>query len=111
MVYSFPCIDNFRFTNTRQSGDLLCSSTLLQIALSAAVTAAQRVCKLGNAKQRRNQKRARDQNAPPAAAQDGLIGKREHTAPRDDLQRQSNAHKAERGLGQNGASDIHDHHK
>ena len=76
-----------------------------------AVSVPQRIAEQRHGQERGHQEYAGDHHGPPALCQQRLLRQREHAAPRDDLQRQAEAEKAQRRLGQDRALHVHDHHE
>ena len=85
--------------------------TVSKIAFLPVGGFAQVVTDVRQAHQQRHQERTGDDNDPPAIRQQCFFGQGHHTAPGDDLQRQTHTHEAESGLGTDGSTDIHNHHE
>ena len=83
----------------------------LQVALLPVRGSSQIISDIGQTHQQRNQEGTGDQNDPPAAGEQGLFRKRQHTAPGNNFQGKTHAHKAQGGFGADGPPDIHDHHE
>ena len=82
-----------------------------EIAVPVVRPAAQVVADVRHAQKRHHQKHARNHDDPPRVCQQRLLREREHAAPRDHLERQADAHKAQRRLGNHRAAHVHDDHK